>query len=79
MHDIVIPKLGMSSTDADVVHWHVDVGSVVQPGTPLVDIESEKASLTIEADVAGTVAEIVAASGEVVDVGSVICRISIQG
>lgn len=78
MRDVVIPKMGMSSVEVDVLEWHVAVGDTVERGTPLVDVESEKAVLTIEADESGTVAEIVKGAGSEAAVGDVICRLDVR-
>jgi pyruvate/2-oxoglutarate dehydrogenase complex dihydrolipoamide acyltransferase (E2) component len=71
--------MGMSSTDVDILSWLVAVGTQIAPGTPLVEVESEKAIVTIESEVAGTVAEILVAEGSVADVGAVICRVDLGG
>jgi len=75
VEDVIVPKMGMSSDEVDVLEWHVGVGDAVSVGTPLVDVESEKAVLTIESELAGVVAEIIADRGATVEVGKVICRI----
>lgn len=77
VHEVVVPKMGMSSTDVDILNWLVTVGAEITPGTPLVEVESEKAIVTIESEVAGTIAEILAAEGSVADVGAVICRVDL--
>lgn len=79
VHEVVVPKMGMSSTDVDILNWLVTVGAEIMPGTPLVEVESEKAIVTIESEVAGVVAEILVAEGSVADVGAVICRVSLGG
>ncbi len=71
-HEIRIPKLGMDTTDCDVKAWLVKVGDRVGPGTPLLEVETEKADVVIEAEVAGTVRAIAAAVGERVAVGAVV-------
>ena len=77
VHEVVVPKMGMNSTDVDILNWLVTVGAEIAPGTPLVEVESEKAIVTIESEVAGTVAEILIAEGSVADVGVVICRVDL--
>ena len=79
LRDIQIPKMGMSTSDVDVVSLLVSVGDRVQPTSPIMEIESEKATFTIEADVAGTVSEILVSVGQVVEVGAVVCRIEADG
>lgn len=78
MHDVVIPKMGMSSVEVDIIEWHVAVGDAVERGTPLVDVESEKAILTIEAEEPGVVAEILLDEGSEAAVGDVICRLEVR-
>ena len=78
MRDVVIPKRGMSSVEVDIIEWHVAVGDAVERGTPLVDVESEKAILTIEAEEPGVVAEILLDEGSEAAVGDVICRLEVR-
>ena len=75
MIEMKIPKMGMSTVEVDVMKWHVAVGDKVQPGQLLVEIESEKATMEMESEVAGTVAEILVQAGDVTEVGTVVCRI----
>ncbi len=76
MADVKIPKMGMSTVEVDVMKWRVAAGDKVSVGTPLVEIESEKAAMEIEAEVAGTVTEILVPEGETTKVGTVVCRIN---
>jgi pyruvate/2-oxoglutarate dehydrogenase complex dihydrolipoamide acyltransferase (E2) component len=75
MHDVVVPKLGVGTTEVDVLEWHVVVGDHVAVGDELVQVESEKMTTALEADAAGVVVELLAGPGDTVDVGSSICRI----
>lgn len=75
MTDVQIPKLGMSTVDVDIREWHVKVGDRVEQGAPLAELESEKTTMTLEAPVAGVVAEILVPAGEIAEVGAVVCRI----
>lgn len=72
---VLIPKMGMSTVEVDLVAWHVKVGDRVVPGDELAEVESEKANYTIESELAGTVSEICVEAGETVDVGTTICII----
>lgn len=72
MWEIRVPKLGMATAEADVVRWHVAVGDRVTPGGPLAEVESEKTSFVIEAEVGGVVREIRVPAGQTVEVGTVI-------
>ncbi|MBI4240162.1 MAG: hypothetical protein HY613_00465 [Candidatus Rokubacteria bacterium] len=72
MHEIRIPKLGMDTLECDIKAWLVKVGDTVAPGSPLLEVETEKADVVIEADVAGVVREIAVPAGQTVPVGSVV-------
>jgi pyruvate/2-oxoglutarate dehydrogenase complex dihydrolipoamide acyltransferase (E2) component len=75
MTDMKIPKMGMSTVEVDVIKWHVAVGDKVQAGQVLVEIESEKATMEMEAEVSGTITEILVPEGDITTVGTVVCRI----
>lgn len=75
MVDIILPKMGMSVTEATISQWKVNIGDKVEAGSPLVEVEMEKVNTVLESDVAGTVKEILFKEGEVVPVGSTICVI----
>ena len=70
MHEIRIPKLGMDTTEAEIKAWLVKIGDRVEKGTPLLEVETEKADVILEAQVAGVVREIRATPGSVVTIGS---------
>lgn len=76
MTDIRIPKVGMSTVEVDIGAVLVSVGDVVHPATTIVEVESEKVTFAVEAGVAGVVAEILVAPGDVRNVGDVIARIT---
>jgi pyruvate/2-oxoglutarate dehydrogenase complex dihydrolipoamide acyltransferase (E2) component len=73
--DVQIPKMGMSTVEVDVVAVRVAPGDRVEPGTIVVEVESEKANYEIEAGTAGTVAEVLVAEGDEANVGDVVVRI----
>jgi pyruvate/2-oxoglutarate dehydrogenase complex dihydrolipoamide acyltransferase (E2) component len=74
--DVHIPKFGMSTVEVDVTEVLITPGDRVAVGTPLIQIESEKANLVIESEHAGTVSEVLVEVDEVYNVGDVFCRIS---
>lgn len=75
VREIRIPKMGMNSTEVDIVAIHVRSGDQVDPGSPIADVESEKATVTVEADVSGVVIEVLVSVGDVIPVGTVLCRV----
>ena len=75
MIDVRVPQHGMTMTEADIAEWLVDVGDDVVEGQAMVDIDTAKALLSIDAPAPGTVAEILAEVGETVPVDAVIARL----
>jgi len=72
--DIILPKLGFSMTEADLVEWFVEDGGAVQEGSPLYAIESDKSVQEIDAPVSGTL-RILKPTGDSYDVGTVLAQI----
>ena len=60
----------MDTTEAEIKAWLVKIGDRVAPGTPLLEVETEKTDVVIEAQVAGVVREIRAVPGSIVAIGS---------
>ena len=77
MHEIFIPKLGLDTLECDIQEWLVDVGDRVEKGKPILEVESEKAVIAIDAEVSGVLSEIYAQAGDTVAVGSVIGLIEV--
>lgn len=75
MIDIRIPKMGTSTVEVDVTNVMVKPGQHVSVGDPLVALESEKVSIDLEAEWAGTVVEVMVAAGNTYRVGDVVCRL----
>ena len=67
---IVVPTLGESVTEATVGKWLKAVGDSVAVDDPLVEIETDKVTLEVNAPAGGTLAEIVAQEGAEVAVGA---------
>jgi pyruvate/2-oxoglutarate dehydrogenase complex dihydrolipoamide acyltransferase (E2) component len=72
---ILLPKLGFSVNEANLVEWMVADGATVAKGDPLYALESEKSVQEIDAPEAGVV-KILKPAGEVYEVGTVIGEIA---
>jgi pyruvate/2-oxoglutarate dehydrogenase complex dihydrolipoamide acyltransferase (E2) component len=72
--EIRIPKLGISMTEATLTEWLVEDGAEVAAGTPLYAIEMDKSTNEIEAPASGVVT-ILAVTGEVYEIGTLIATI----
>lgn len=71
--DLKVPSPGESITEVTISRWIVADGDVVEKDQELCEIESDKATLTLNAEEAGTI-KILVKEG-VVKVGDVVCRI----
>jgi 2-oxoglutarate dehydrogenase E2 component (dihydrolipoamide succinyltransferase) len=74
--DILVPTLGESVTEATVVQWLKQPGDAVAVDDPLVELETDKVTLEINASAAGVLAEVFAAVDENVEVGALLGRIA---
>jgi dihydrolipoamide dehydrogenase len=72
--DLIVPDMG-NSHDVDVVDVLVKPGDVVEVDTPLVTLETDKASMDVPSISAGTVAEVLLKRGDKASAGTVIARI----
>ena len=73
--DVTMPRLSDSMEEGTVLKWLVEEGGEVKRGEPLVEIETDKANMTYDADTDGTLIEIVAQEGDTLAIGEVIARI----
>ena len=75
-HEIIVPLLGESVTEAIVARWLKTVGSPVVLDEPIVELETDKVSLEVNAPTAGILAEIAASEGEIVEINAILGRIT---
>ena len=75
MADVVMPRLSDSMEEGTILQWLKQVGEEVAVGDELVEIETDKANMAYESDVAGTLTEIVAQEGETLPIGTVIAKV----
>ena len=73
--EIKVPTLGESVTEATVAKWLKAVGDAVAVDEALVELETDKVTLEVNATSAGTLAEIVAPEGSNVGVGALLGKI----
>jgi pyruvate dehydrogenase E2 component (dihydrolipoyllysine-residue acetyltransferase) len=78
MPDVVMPRLSDSMEEGTILKWLKAEGDEVARGDELVEIETDKATMTYEADTPGTLS-IVAQEGETLPIGQVIARIGAGG
>jgi pyruvate dehydrogenase E2 component (dihydrolipoamide acetyltransferase) len=74
MADLVMPRLSDTMEEGTILRWLKADGEQVARGEELVEIETDKATMTYESDQAGTL-EIVASVGATLPVGELIARV----
>src|SRR3954452_2373074 len=79
MSEVVMPRLSDSMEEGTILTWLKQVGDEVAVGDELVEIETDKANMAYEADVGGTLQEILAKEGETLPIGTPIARIGENG
>jgi 2-oxoglutarate dehydrogenase E2 component (dihydrolipoamide succinyltransferase) len=77
--EIKVPTLGESVTEATVARWLKPLGAAVAVDDPLVELETDKVTLEVNATAAGTLSEITAPEGTNVAVGAVLGLIGEAG
>jgi 2-oxoglutarate dehydrogenase E2 component (dihydrolipoamide succinyltransferase) len=73
--EVKVPVLGESVTEATVAKWLKEVGSAVAVDDALVELETDKVTLEVNAPVAGALSSIIVSEGTDVDVGALLCTI----
>jgi pyruvate/2-oxoglutarate dehydrogenase complex dihydrolipoamide acyltransferase (E2) component len=73
--DVVMPALGMAQETGTLLKWFRATGEIVTKGEPLMEVETDKATVEIEAAASGVLANVTAKPGDVVPVGQTIAVI----
>jgi len=73
--DVIMPVLGMSQETGTVLQWFKAAGELVTKGEPLMEIETDKVTVEIEAPASGVLTNVSVTPGDVVPVGQVIALI----
>ncbi len=77
--EIRVPTLGESVSEATIGKWFKKPGDVVKADEPLVELETDKVTLEVNAPAAGVLAEITARDGETVAPGALLGQITAGG
>ena len=70
VHVFKLPDIGEGVVEGEVVQWHVSVGDAVKEDDPIVDVMTDKASVTIPSPVNGVVSSLSGGVGDMIAVGS---------
>jgi pyruvate/2-oxoglutarate/acetoin dehydrogenase E1 component len=77
--DVTMPRLSDSMEEATVLRWLKRPGDTVTKGEPLVEVETDKATVVYEAERAGVLDEIVVDENGTAQLGAVIARLAVDG
>jgi len=72
MYEFKLPDLGEGIHEGEVLKWHVAVGDDIAEDDPLIDVETDKAAVTIPSPASGKIVSLSGEVGEMVHTGSVI-------
>lgn len=75
MAQILVPTLGESVSEATVAQWLKKEGEAVKADEPIVELETDKVTLEVNAPQAGVITKITAGEGESVQVGAILGEI----
>lgn len=76
---VVMPKMSMTMTEGEVVEITVAVGQKVSAGDVVAVVGTDKTDMEVESDHSGTVLEVVAGPGQVLEVGAPLLVLETEG
>src|SRR6184192_4336518 len=77
--DVIMPALEMAQETGKVLKWLKAPGHAVRKGEPIVEIETDKVTVEVEAPASGVLRDVTARVGDVVPVGRTIALIFAAG
>ena len=77
--EVVMPKLGLTMEEGTILQWVKREGDPVAAGETILQIETDKVTVDIEAPVSGTLGPILSPEGATVPVGQVITHVLAPG
>lgn len=76
--EMKVPSPGESITEVEIAQWLISSGDYVEKDQTIAEVDSDKATLELPAEVSGTVT-LKAEEGDTVQVGAVVCLIDTEG
>jgi len=73
--EVPVPSAGESVTEAGVGEWFKKVGDAIAADEALVELETDKAAQEVMSPIAGKLVEIIANTGDTVEVGAILAKI----
>lgn len=78
-HEIRMPSLGQTTDELRILAWLKAEGDHVDLGEPLLEVETDKATLAVESYATGTLLKIMHGGGETVRAGTTLAYVGAQG
>ena len=69
MNILRLPDLGASTGEAEMVVWLKAVGESITVGEPVLEVQSDKANVEVEATISGTLARVLVEEGQILKPG----------
>ncbi|WP_067622733.1 biotin/lipoyl-containing protein [Alicyclobacillus acidiphilus] len=76
--EIRLPQLGDTVTKAVVTTWLKQVGDAIERDEPLLEVTTDKVTVEVPSEYAGTLREICVSEGEEVTMDAVLCKIAVE-
>src|ERR1043166_9097876 len=77
--DVIMPALGMAQEKGTLLNWLKKPGDLVKKGEPLMEVETDKATVEVEAPASGVLQNVTAKEGDESAVGKTIAVIAAPG
>lgn len=72
---VTMPEMGEGVIEGTLVKWLINEGDTIQEGDAILEIETDKVTVEVNAETSGTVQQIIASVGDVVNVGETLAII----
>ncbi|MDN7245716.1 dihydrolipoamide acetyltransferase family protein [Planococcus sp. N017] len=79
IENIKMPQLGESVTEGTIEKWLVQPGDHVNKYDPLAEVNTDKVTAEVPSSFTGTIKELIAAEGDTLAVGEIVCTIETEG
>ncbi len=79
MQEIKIPELAESITEGTIAEWLVKKGDKIEKGDPIIELETDKVNVEVNAESSGVITEIISEEGEDVTVGDTVGMLDENG
>jgi pyruvate dehydrogenase E2 component (dihydrolipoamide acetyltransferase) len=79
MYDFKLPDLGEGIHEGEILKWYVSVGDTIKEDDALIDVETDKAAVTIPSPKSGKITALNGKVGDIIHVGNVIASFDDSG